>query len=86
MIGSFWLGNVLCQLITLTLYETPQSSNVTVGGIVHEAVALLMDYAGLDPACIDDFYRLTRCVTCFDWETPLVELINKRGNNPGLTP
>ncbi len=53
-------------------------SNGTVGGFIQQCVVMLQAYSALDPGCIDEFYRLTRIQSCFDWEVPLVEEINKR--------
>jgi len=74
-----------CKIVVTALIKIDKKlrtgvddSNGTVGRFMQETIAMLKDYAELDPACIDEFYRFTRVQTCFDWELPLVELINKR--------
>lgn len=48
-------------------------SDGTVGGFIEETVAVLAEYARLDPACKQAFQVLKGKETCFDWEEPLLE-------------
>lgn len=52
-------------------------SNGTVGGFMEETVLMLQEYAKLDPGCVKVFKKLRDQETCFDWEEPLVELVDK---------
>lgn len=49
-------------------------SNGTVGGFIQETVAVLLEFARLDPECIEAFARLRGRETCFGWEEPLVKI------------
>ena len=50
-------------------------SDGTVGGFVEEIVAVLQEYAKLDPNCTKAFSVLEGKQTCFGWEEPLLVLI-----------
>jgi hypothetical protein len=52
-------------------------SDGTVGGFIQESAVVLRQFASLDPGCKQAFYRLTLRPTCFDWEVPLVMLLNE---------
>ena len=43
-----------------------------------EVVGMLIDFAQLDPACIDAFESLCGKQTCFGWEEPLVRIFDER--------
>ena len=53
-------------------------SNGIVGGFMSEVVGLLIDFAQLDPACIDAFEQLCGKQTCFNWEDPLVRIFDEK--------
>jgi hypothetical protein len=53
-------------------------SDGTVGGFIEEIVQILKKYARLDSLCIEAFELLAGRETCFGWEEPLVELIDKK--------
>ena len=53
-------------------------SNGIVGGLVGELVALLEEFARIDPECIEAFESLVGRETCFDWEKPLVRIFDGR--------
>lgn len=48
-----------------------------VGGFIEEVVSVLKDYARLDPECIKAFNKFRNKETCFGWEKPLLELVDK---------
>ncbi len=52
-------------------------SNGTVGGFIEETVNALKEYAQLDPSCIKSFNKLTGLSTCFDWEEPLLNILDE---------
>ena len=47
-------------------------SDGTVGGFIEEVVAILQEYAELDPNCSKAFNELRGRETCFGWEEPLL--------------
>jgi hypothetical protein len=53
-------------------------SDGTVGRFIQESAVVLRQFASLEPGCKQAFYRLTFRPTCFDWEVPLVMLLNQR--------
>jgi hypothetical protein len=88
LFSSLPVSRQTCKVIVTSLIKIDKKlctgvddSNGTVGGFIQETVAMLKEYAALDPACIDEFYAFTRIRSCFDWEVPLVELINERNRN-----
>ena len=62
------LDNKLCR-------SGVDDSDGTVGGFIEEVVNMLKEYAKLDPNCIKVFQELKDKETCFDWEEPLLKLI-----------
>lgn len=50
-------------------------SDGTVGGFIAEGVRVLVEYAALDPACVQEFKTLQNRNTCFGWEMELLALI-----------
>ena len=53
-------------------------SNGIVGGLAGELVALLEEFARIDPSCIDSFEPLCGKKYCFGWEEPLVRILDER--------
>lgn len=52
-------------------------SDGTVGGFMEEIVLVLQEYAKLDRACIKTFKILAGKETMFDWEEPLLEILDE---------
>ncbi|MCH7928638.1 MAG: hypothetical protein IID03_11785 [Candidatus Dadabacteria bacterium] len=52
-------------------------SDGTVGGFIEESVIMLFEYAKIDPSCIKAFKILVKSDTCFGWEYPLVDLLER---------
>ena len=52
-------------------------SNGTVGGFMSEVVQMLIEYARIDPTCINAFELLVGKETCFEWEEPLVRIFGE---------
>lgn len=50
-------------------------SNGTVGGFIQQTVDMLREFARLYPACIPAFRTLRNRETCFNWEEPLLKLV-----------
>lgn len=53
-------------------------SNGIVGGLAGELVALLEEFARIDPSCIDAFEPLCGKEYCFGWEDPLTRIFDER--------
>ncbi len=53
-------------------------SNGIVGGLAGELVALLEEFARIDPSCIDSFEPLCGKEYCFGWEDSLVRIFDER--------
>ncbi|MFH0732552.1 MAG: SWIM zinc finger family protein [Candidatus Omnitrophota bacterium] len=53
-------------------------SNGIVGGLAGELVALLEEFAKIDPSCIDAFESLCGKKYCFGWEDSLVRIFDER--------
>lgn len=53
-------------------------SNGIVGGLAGELVALLEEFARIDPSCIDAFEPLCGKEYCFGWEDSLVRIFDER--------
>ena len=53
-------------------------SNGIVGGLAGELVALLEEFAQIDPSCIDAFEPLCGKQYCFGWEEPLVRILDEK--------
>lgn len=52
-------------------------SDGTVGGFMSETVGVLEEYAKIDPKCIETFELLCGLETCFEWEEPLVRIVDE---------
>ena len=63
------LDNKLCR-------SGVDDSDGTVGGFIEETVQVLKEYASLDPNCKKTFNKLKNREMFFDWEKPLVALID----------
>ena len=51
-------------------------SDGTVGGFMEGVVLILEEYARLDPTCIKTFEKLCGRETCFEWEEPLMNIVD----------
>jgi len=52
-------------------------SDGTVGGFIQETVGVLVEYAKIDTECIEAFESLCKKNTCFEWEDPLVKIVDE---------
>ncbi len=64
------LDDKLCQVGV-------DDSDGTVGGFIRETVDMLKDYSLLDPGCVNAFLKLKNRKTCFGWEEPLWEIVDR---------
>ena len=53
-------------------------SNGIVGGFMSGVVQMLEEFARIDPASIKAFESLVGKETCFDWEEPLIRILDER--------
>ena len=90
LFSSLPVSSQTCSLIVTSLIKIDKKlrdgvddSNGTVGHFIKESVDLLAQFAQKDSGCIGCFYQLTSQQTCFEWEVPLVELINQKGCSRG---
>jgi len=75
------LVNALLRLDRKLIRGGVDDSEGTVGGFIEETVAVLKEYAQLDPDCAKAFRSLENKETCFGWEEPLVMLNKKVAKN-----
>lgn len=69
------LVDMLLRLDKKLCTDGIDDSDGTVGGFIEEVVLMLTEYAKLEPACTQAFHELKGKETCFDWEEPLLELV-----------
>ncbi|HVQ44923.1 MAG TPA: hypothetical protein VMT30_08280 [Candidatus Saccharimonadia bacterium] len=72
------LVDILLRLDRKLMTGGVDDSDGTVGSFIEDTVIVLKHFVYLDPNCKSTLYRLTYRPTCFDWEVPLVELLNER--------
>ena len=53
-------------------------SNGTVGGFMSEVVRMLEEFARIDTDCIKAFESLVGREICFEWEEPLIRILDER--------
>lgn len=69
-----WLDKKLCV-------GGVDDSNGIVGGFMSEVVRMLVEFAQIDPDCINAFKSLVGIgITCFQWEEPLIRILDERGS------
>ena len=52
-------------------------SNGTVGGFMSDVVRMLEEVAQIDPDCIKAFELLIDKETCFEWDEPLMRILDE---------
>ena len=52
-------------------------SDGTVGGFMCELVDVLIEYAQIDSECIKSFKKICKIQTCFEWEPPLIKIVDE---------
>ncbi len=75
------LVNLLLRLDRKLQVGGVDDSNGTVGGFMSQVVQMLIEYAKVDPRCVDAFASLTGKQTCFGWEEPLVRMFDESDIN-----
>jgi len=70
--------DILLRLDRKLMVGGVDDSNGTVGSFIQDVVIVLKQFVYLDPSCKSALYRLTYRPTGFDWEVPLVTLLNER--------
>lgn len=72
------LVNLLLRLDKKLSFGGVDDSDGTVGGFIDNVVEVLKDFTGLDLDCIGSFEKLRGQQTCFGWEEPLVEMLDRK--------
>jgi hypothetical protein len=71
------LVNLLSRLDRKLRVGGVDDSDGTVGGFMQEVVRMLIEFARLDPSCIKTFEVLAGKETCFEWDEPLVRMVDE---------
>ncbi len=71
------LVNLLLRLDKKLCYGGVDDSDGTVGGFMTGLVGVLESFSETDPKCIKSFEKLCNKETCFEWEEPLLEILDK---------
>ena len=71
------LVNLLLRLDKKLCTGGVDDSDGTVGGFITEVVVVLQKYAQMDDLCVSAFENLCGVQTCFDWEEPLVKIVDE---------
>ena len=53
-------------------------SNGIVGGFMNEVVSVLEDFTKIDSSCIKAFESLVGKETCFEWDAPLIRILDEQ--------
>jgi len=72
------LVNLLLRLDKKLCRGGVDDSDGTVGNFMQELVDVLIEYAKVDPECIDTFDILMNKETCFGWEERLLRIADER--------
>lgn len=56
-------------------------SDGTVGGFIEELVGVMFAFVRLQPECLTSIKKLQNQSTCFDWEEPLLDLLEAEENS-----
>jgi len=76
------LVNMLIRLDRKLLYSVDDSDG-TVGGFIEDVVNVLIEYARMDPKCIQGFNKLAGISSSFLWEQPLIKLLDNASLEEG---
>lgn len=75
------LVNVMLRLDRKLTDGGVDDSDGTVGGFIEELVRVLFEFIRLQPECVKSIETLRNQSTCFDWEEPLLDLLENRSNS-----
>lgn len=75
------LVNVMLRLDRKLTDGGVDDSDGTVGDFIEELVGVLFEFVRLQPECVKSIGKLRNQSTCFDWEEPLLELLETRENS-----
>lgn len=70
------LINLLLRL-DKKLCNAVDDSDGTVGGFMMELVEVLKEFARIEPECVQAFEKVCGLETCFEWEEPLVKIVDE---------
>ena len=72
------LVNLLSRLDRKLRVGGVDDSNGIVGGFMTEVVGVLEEFAKIDPTCIKAFESLAGKETCFEWDEPLIRILDEK--------
>ena len=72
------LVNLLSRLDKKLRIGGVDDSNGIVGGFMNEIVSVLEEFAKIDPGCINAFESLVGKDTCFEWDEPLIRILDEQ--------
>ena len=72
------LVNLLSRLDRKLRIGGVDDSNGIVGGFMNEVVSVLEEFAKIDPGCINAFESLVGKDTCFEWDEPLIRILDEQ--------
>jgi hypothetical protein len=85
IVSELPVGEVSARLIVDMLIRLDKKlcggvddSNGIVGGFMYEVVEILQEYTEFNPACINSFTKLCRRKTCFEWDEPLMKILDEQ--------
>ena len=72
------LVNLLLRLDRKLRIGGVDDSNGIVGGFMNEVVSVLEEFAKIDPSYINAFESLVGKETCFEWDAPLIRILDEQ--------
>ena len=72
------LVNLLSRLDRKLRIGGVDDSNGIVGGFMNEIVSVLEEFAKIVPSCIKAFESLVGRETCFEWDEPLIHILDEQ--------
>lgn len=75
------LVNVMLRLDKKLTDGGVDDSDGTVGGFIEELVGVLFEFVRLQPKSVASIEKLKHQSTCFDWEEPLLDLLQTKSNS-----
>jgi hypothetical protein len=72
------LVNLMLRLDRKLTEGGVDDSDGTVGGFIEELVEVMFEFVRLQPECLTSVKKLQNQDTCFDWEEPLLDLLESK--------
>lgn len=74
------LVNVMLRMDKKLTDGGVDDSDGTVDSFIEELVGLMCEFIRLQPECVKSIEKLRNQSTCFDWEEPLLNLLETKSN------